>query len=490
MIKKSNCLSALIAASALVAACNSEYEPAIVTSENVEVSSFSLTEDSKVLSNLDSVFFSIDLVNAQIFNADSLPYGTKVSRLIPKITTQGVSVAELIVTRAGKADTTYNYLTNPTDSIDFSNGPVKLRLVSQSGSVERSYQIKVNVHKVKSDSLEWGGAALSRLPGNISGVKESQTVEFNGRFYTMLSDGSTYYVSEQEHPAAAPLSTVRPELPYNHVQGLDLRSMHACENAVYILGGDGTLLKNSDSGLQRWETAGPTGWHSIVATYADQVIGSVEAADGSWSLAYWPSGKTQALPNGFPVRGTSQTINYRFEMSSTSNVLIVGGVTAKGTFTSDCWSYDGRNWAKLTRKSEILPMEGITVLPYFTTRTGDDWVSDRYATLVAFGGRNGLGIISRDVYLSYDFGVQWVKAGELMQLPDYVPATMYAQAFVVDQELPARAGALFAPSRIVRPVTSWECPYIYVYGGSLSNGTISDNIWRAVINRFTFKPIE
>ena len=490
MIKNSKILLALLGASALVVACNSEYEPAIVTSENVEVSAFSLTADSKVLNNLDSVFFSIDLMNARIFNADSLPFGTKVDKLIPKITTQSVAVAELIVSRPGKADTTYNYLTNATDSIDFSNGPVRLRLVSQSGAVERNYEIKVNVHKVKSDSLEWGGGAIAKLPGGVSGAKESCTVEFGDRFYTLLNTGSSYSVVIQNHPASAAVDVVAPILPYNCLQGLEVNSLHATSDAVYVLGPDGALLKSSDDRLLTWDATGCTGWHAIVATYADQVIGSRQDESGKWTLEYYPSGKSQTLPANFPVSGTSQTISYRFEMSTSTNVLMAGGRDAEGKLVNYCWSYDGNNWAQLSKNNIILPSENMTLLPYFTVRTGADWVSNRFATLVAFGGVNSLGGVNRTVYISYDFGIQWIKAGELMQLPDYVPSTYGSQAFVVDEELPARAGALFAPSRITRPVTSWECPYIYVYGGYLADGTLSDNVWRAVINRFTFKPIE
>lgn len=489
MIKKSNCLSALFAASALLAACNSDYEPAIVTSESVEVSAFTLTADSKVLSNLDSVFFSIDLVNAQIFNADSLPYGTKVNKLIPKITTQAVSVAELIVPRSGKADTTYNYLTNSTDSIDFSNGPVRLRLVSESGSVERTYQIKVNVHQVKSDSLEWGGAALSRLPGSLAGVKESRTVEFKGKYYTLLSNGVNYRIAIQNNPADADYEEVSPVLPINTPYPIKVNSLHATSDAAYVLSQTGDLFSSADESLNEWKSTQISGWHAIVATYADQVIGSRQDAAGNWTLEYYPSGKSQALPEGFPVSGTSQTISYRFDMSTTSNVLILGGRTVKG-FSNSCWSYDGKNWAKLTRSTVMLPVESPVVIPYFSTRTSADWVSTRYSTLVAFGGTNSLGGISRDVYISYDFGVQWIKAGELMQLPEYVPATSSASAFVVDQELPAKGRGLFAPSRIVKPITDWKCPYIYVYGGYDASGKLSDNLWRAVINRFTFKPIE
>lgn len=44
-------------------------------------------------------------------------------------------------------------------------------------------------------------------------------------------------------------------------------------------------------------------------------------------------------------------------------------------------------------------------------------------------------------------------------------------------------------SRAIKPVTSWECPYIYLIGGVNEYGELNNNIWRGVINRFTFKPL-
>lgn len=61
---------------------------------STQVKGFNLKADAKVLSALDSVFFSIDLVNAQIFNADSLPYGTRVNKLVLQITTDACSKVE------------------------------------------------------------------------------------------------------------------------------------------------------------------------------------------------------------------------------------------------------------------------------------------------------------------------------------------------------------------------------------------------------------
>ena len=44
-------------------------------------------------------------------------------------------------------------------------------------------------------------------------------------------------------------------------------------------------------------------------------------------------------------------------------------------------------------------------------------------------------------------------------------------------------------SRVSKPVTSWECPYIFLFGGKKADGTLQPHVTRGVINRFTFQPL-
>ena len=142
---------AVITAAAGIVACNSSsYEDTeIVLSSGTGVKTFSLEENDSVMANLDSVFFSIDLVAGKIFNADSLPFGTKVTALVPKITLMnGATTVELKVKRENNTDTVYNYLENSTEAIDFTN-PVTLHITSANGASERNYTISVNVRQGK-----------------------------------------------------------------------------------------------------------------------------------------------------------------------------------------------------------------------------------------------------------------------------------------------------------------------------------------------------
>ena len=116
-------------------ACNSKDDPAeknFGKDSSVAVTAFKLSDTNNASKfRLDSVFFSIDLENGVIFNADSLPLGTNVTKLVPVISYPS-SVSEAIITMEGGAVRTgdVDYKTSPSDSIDFS-GNVFLKLTAQ-----------------------------------------------------------------------------------------------------------------------------------------------------------------------------------------------------------------------------------------------------------------------------------------------------------------------------------------------------------------------
>ena len=74
----------------------------------------------------------------------------------------------------------------------------------------------------------------------------------------------------------------------------------------------------------------------------------------------------------------------------------------------------------------------------------------------------------------------------MMQLPEALGAFSNAQAYVMTSTYTAR----LARPRIIKPIESWECPFVYLFGGVNASGELNNCIWRGVINRLTFKPIE
>ena len=491
-----------------VAGCNDD-ESSSFTSEgdfgNCSVTSFSINKNDKVLTGLDSVFFSIDLVNARIFNADSLPKGTDVSKLVINIGTSSASGCELTFRKLGTSrDTTINYLESPNDSINFSDGPIKLSVTSYNGQSKREYTIDVNVHKVDTDTLFWAEGAKTALPSGISAPTVQKTVEFDGKVYCLTASGSTASVAVNENPYYSDRWTnSNVVLPAN----ADVSSFTASDNALYLLA-DGNLYTSTDA--VAWKSTGARMTH-IYGGYTDLILGVRNDADG-WKHVTYPATTETAVAPTCPVRGTSQMIVYETKWSSSPLALFVGGRDASGMITGAAWGYDGTIWAKLSNR-DIDEREDMVLFPYFTPRVNKStWRVSERSALIAMGGRYESAegeIVSKTVYVSYDQGITWNEADSYLQLPEYIPAFASAQAVVVKNEMSVSGTAVasgwqqtggnrlpvfaapvpFAVSRVSTPVTDWECPYIYLFGGEDADGTLHDSLWRGVIRRFSFRPL-
>ena len=68
----------------------------IIYLTDAQISSFKLEKNDSVSSNLDEVFFSIDQAKGEIFNIDSLPYKTKLQKMLANVTFQSASSAKVI----------------------------------------------------------------------------------------------------------------------------------------------------------------------------------------------------------------------------------------------------------------------------------------------------------------------------------------------------------------------------------------------------------
>lgn len=487
MIRKLAMSFAVVLAAANFIACNSTYESVEVTASCAAVSSFKLTKDDSVMAHLDSVFFSIDLTKGVIFNADSLPCGTKVTALIPVISTlDGASIIEMTVRRAGKSDTTYNYGTHPTDSIDFTN-PVSLRVVSPDGMTERTYSIIVNVHRTVTDSLSWSPMDRYLLPGDFDHPEAQHTSAGTNLLFTLTSAANKHCISYyhdihdlgNHYLDRAPHTTMQLQLPFTPV----VESFTALnDETLYLLSTDHTLYRSDNRGAD-W-AACPQRWQTIIGTYDSSLIGIT--AGPSPCVEDLQRGLSVPCPADMPVTGLSLPVFYDFPMSELPQLMIVGGRKADGTLSADTWGYDGKSWARISKKSLPVALEGMVTVPYYTFKLSGSYIATELKTILAFGGRKSDGSLSKKVYMSTDYGYTWAEAPKSLQLPDEMPAMYDAQAFVFD----TRHDASIIVPAISRPTESWECPYIYLFGGRSAEGTTFDSVWRGVINRMSFKPIE
>lgn len=501
-------LAALLAVCFIVA-CNDDVSD-VGTIEgdynNCSISSFSLSEDDDILRALDSVYFSIDLINAEIYNADSLPKGTDVSRLIVNVSASSASSIELTFkSRFTSNDTTVNITTDPNDSINFATGPVRMTVTSYNGLSKRDYNVSVNVHKTDADTLYWDRLQQVSFPVNAT---EQKTVMYAGITYTLLAgtDGS-YYMCTTENPETYSWMTKASSLPGNAV----ISSFASTDDAMYIADTQGHVYTSTD-GLA-W-AATTAVMDCVYGGYKNILLGARRDSDG-WKHVTYPASTEREVPSGCPVSGMSQLVLYETKWSTSPISVMVGGIDSAGRYTGEAWAYDGQIWDRISTTG-IDERAGVTLVPYTTPRyvSDDSWRLTEQDAILAMGGiyESESGVVtSKKVYISYDLGITWKEADSYLQFPDDYPEFSSAQAYTISYTLSARSvsddgnwiditprkipcwatpvNVSSSLSRVSSEVTSWDCPYILLFGGIDSDGSLNQYVTRGVINRFTFQPL-
>lgn len=465
--------------------------------EDVSVKSFNLLKNDSVLAKLDTVFFAIDLQNARIYNPDSLPKGTKVNKLQINLTYATVKKAELKYVTVNGTDTIYELTNdNKEDSLNFANGPVILRLTSMNEKVVRDYQISVNVHEMLPDSLAWGDLAYSALPAKGTPVAQHTTMDGEKAACFTLD-------------AAGRLSCARninDEMTFGTPEdmgvvpaGFDINTVTVIDGAIYAVAAN-RLVRYTAAGA--WaDLSTPMSW--IYGEYDGRLMGYSQG-----SVVTYPATTPVSVGAGFPVKGTSQMLVYTSEWATDPMAIMVGGQTADGKRTGATWAFDGTTWAEFNEHT-LPDAEGYAIAPYFTFRVNSIWQVTERDAILAFGGLTEADTCQATTYVSYDRGLHWSKAGDLLQLPSYVTPRYNAQCIVMPQtkKVGSRAGSLWtscklpalpgwlrvdgesAGSRATKPLTEWECPYIYMFGGLNADGELDNEVWRGVINRLSFVPL-
>lgn len=482
------------------------------TNSNTAITSFNIKANKKILVGLDSVFFTIDLNKYSIFNADSLPKGTDVSKLLVDIGNSGSSKIVIKYTdfkTQEKKEIEYSS-TNYTDSINFLDD-VTITVTSLNELKSKTYDVKVNVHNTETDSLCWGSMQYSALPANGTPVSQG-TVMLNDKLYCFTADaqGNVSLATTATPDNTDSWTLQQLTLPFKPA----LESIDATSNTIYMLADDGTLYSSTDAAT--WQSAGQK-WESTLGAINNTLIG-IKQEDGKLVFACYPDKdgfNAAEVPADFPVTGVSSMYVFKNKWSTEPQGIITGGRCADGTLSPSTWGFDGKNWAKFGNLPENTALENVTIFPYFTFKTDNtNWTTTEYSTLFALGGSTSDGTIQRKVFISRDNGINWLLADNLLQLPKEMPSLAGAQAHVIAKELYVKSrstaysnwnsialphmpawymtadNADMSLSRAVAPITKWDCPYIYMFGGYQQDGQLSNSIWRGVINRLTFKPLQ
>ena len=420
--------------------------------KNCQIASFSLKNDS--IKGLSQVVFTIDQLKGEIYNTDSMPYGTKIDRkVLIQIAYDGAvgpSSVEFQQEATGKRTSWRS-----TDSVDFSR-PVRIYITSYDRTQAKTYIARLNIHQQDPDSMAW----LHSYPllGHGSITDES-----------LLADAGTYLLLARTADALRIYRTSDAQdwrwtllTPSGLPAGKTLDAARATlfRHTYYIYSTDGALYRSADGAAWTTVAGAPTivsllGAVDTVAHTTRTValaaiirqgdalhFASMDAA-GKWTTG-------EAVPATFPTEGFGST---NYEAAHRRHLLLVGGRRRDGSLTNQAWeTTDGHTWVCLNENiaSGLPALEGAAVAMYD-------------GKIYLMGGINASGAASRTLYLSTDRGATWTAAAHKLLPPDEFAARGYASA-----------------------VTTPDGYLILIGGRTSRTGFMMDELWRGRINRLGY----
>lgn len=129
--------------------------------------------------------FVIDQLKHSIHNADSLPVGTDVSKVVANITADTPYI--FVVTE--EKDTVWT----SGDSLNFEK-PVFFKVMAYDMSYGDKYEVKINVHKVVPDSLMWSNlSGNNNFAGNQ--VQAQKAVCFNNKIFVFAEKATQVQIT-------------------------------------------------------------------------------------------------------------------------------------------------------------------------------------------------------------------------------------------------------------------------------------------------------
>lgn len=461
--------------------CNSSYDVNEYTYvySSTAITGFSLTANEHILNNLDSVFFSIDLDKGEIYNAQPLPYGTDISRMVLTIETDECSATDILFKTKWGSDTTVNYLTNATDSINFAKGPVTIHVASFDGSAGRNYKVWINVYEQPVDSIYWT-QMTGKLPSSTNAIRQQKTIEAAGKYFMLTASSAAYSIAVTDDPFDKDSWQPR-EVEFDAFSPVVSSLTGTTDGKLYILDENDALYVSDDEG-ETWTVCDGVTMANIYGAFGDKIVGCLTDDDGKTLTRVYP-GQAEATvaPGDLPVSGTSEMVCMTVRWGVEPQGYIVGGRKADGTLSGDTWGFDGEKWA-LISNGTLAAAEGRTVFPYTFNETDTmTWRTTEREVLVVMGGKLADNTLVKTVHYSNDMGMHWFEADKFKQLPPELKPRYSASAVVARHEITSRA---------VRPITEWDAPYIYLTGGYDVNGTFLPEMWRGVLGYLTIKPLQ
>lgn len=346
----------------------------------------------------DEFKFVVDQRSKEVYNIDSLTFGTKVNKVATTLSYTGVPYRY----DAEKGEYVYYY---SADSIDFTS-PVAVRITSTDGTYHNYYTVKINVHQVDPELLVWEQQPVDAA---VAALTPCRLIEREGLLYLFGKDADgAAFVSVAN--AGEPLSwAVNPI----EVVASELSSVQLFNGNFYLVA-DGVLYTSADA--VQWSVAAD-GYNLAALLAVSDGEGKMWAATAE-RLLYTTDGASfevaEALPQGFPLYGCSSAAYPLVTNNKILRTVLIGYADEAESGSASVWSKLSTedSWSHYEPSKEEYacpPLAGLQVLNYdnaFFAVGGSAVIGDKVVEpFAAF-------------YISRDNGIAWRKCTDYsLQLP-------------------------------------------------------------------------
>lgn len=424
-------------------------------SNDAQIYAFSVTGtrrtaiDSLTYPTLAKTFFIIDQRKGLIYNSDSLPYGTRLTKFLPTITFASSTPETVTVT--DKDSTSWKW--SSTDSINFA-GSVSLN-VKAPGGTEKKYDVVLNVHQIDPDIFIWDNLGALVKSSN-SAIK---SLIYNNILYVYIKEQNskvTLYKSDVDNISWS-TNTV---LGFSETSNPNIETITLLNGNFYMLDNLGKGYETSASDGLNWSATGnDKQLHSILgilpssAEVKDSLL-VVTTDEGKYQFAKSRDLKTivpvttirgyqdDTAPEEFPSTGFSSMTSYNRNLSTRNLLILSGGTNLKGDLTDLTWHIsEGRN-------------NLLEVNPAYSTTNNSFKVKDDYKTVLYV---DSVYAFTNDSIYTSRWGNNWTKASKKQVLDSKIKTNKNQSIFTDDRN------------------------FIWIVGET--DNSSEYNIWRGRLNR-------
>ncbi len=402
-------------------ACNNGSGSSTTQSSVAQLKAFAFANNDS-MPGLSAAVFTIEerLDTGWVYNKDSMLYGTKLDRVVPRFTF-AATPSRAYLTFPDTVVTLTGY-----DTLDFTKRPIYLTIHSSDKTNMKVYEIDARAHQADPDLYVWNRLTEDIYPNDDS---EQRVLQQGDDFVMMVSNGFdlSCYFSSDGADWSLPLDPVG--LP----AGTRVRQMIS-DGTTFYYAQDSTIYTSDDAVI--W-TANPVPDGVVtMMLYWNEKIWVLALHEGKYEFATYADGAltlTGVQPNGlFPISDFATVV---FQSpSERQRAMIIGGFAENGLSLNTRWNIE---YSPHIKENNGYRVEEYSIdRPQFKSLTGGS-VINYDGKLMLFGGVDeNMQYTGRDILISKDEGLNWVKADTAKnQLPEVYQARQKQTAIVRDNNI-------------------------------------------------------